>query len=55
METIFDVSNFLNKIENAFEVTIENVQIFKRVNEVLTNLFEDLNSENLKSVLKNVR
>ena len=42
-------------MENSFEVTREDVENFKRVSEEFTNLFQDVNSEKLKSILKNVR
>ena len=55
METVFDVSNFLNKMENAFLLTIEDEENFERVKTVLTNLFQDVNSEKLENFLGNVR
>ena len=55
METTFDVSNFLNKKENAFLLTIEGEEDFERLETVLTNLFQDVNSEKLENVLENVR
>ena len=33
-------------MENAFYLTIEDLENFKRVETVLTNLFQDVNSEN---------
>ena len=55
METINDVSNFLNKMENAIYMTMEDMENYKRVKTVITNLFQDVNSEKLEKFLKNVR
>ena len=55
METINDVLNFLNNFEVAFCPTWEYHENLIRVKEILTNLFQDDNSEKLESILQNVR
>ena len=55
METIFDVLNFLNKLEVAFYSLSEDHEKLIRGKEVLTNLFQDVNSEKFENVLKSVR
>ena len=55
METITDVLTFLNKLEVAFCPTMEDHKNLIRVKEILTNLFQDDNSEKLESILQNVR
>ena len=55
MKTIFNVFNFLNKLEGAVYLTIESDEILIRVKEVLTNLFQDVNSEKLESPFEKVR
>ena len=42
-------------MENAFYLTIEDVENFKRVKTVLTDLFQDVNSKKLENILENVR
>ena len=42
-------------MENAFEITVEDKEIFKRVEKVLANLFQDVDSEKLENILENVR
>ena len=42
-------------MENAFEITIEDKEIFKRVEKVVANLFQDVNSEKLEYILKIVK
>ena len=54
METISDVLNFLNDAENAFYYTRNGFENLIRAEEILTNLFQDVNSEKLENVLKNV-
>ena len=49
METINDVSNFLNKLEVDVYTTMEGNE------ELLTNLFQHDNSEKLESILQNVK
>ena len=55
METIFDVLDFLNKMEVAFYLSIKDHENLVRVEEVIINLFQYVNSEKLKSVLETVR
>ena len=55
METIFDVLNFLHKLEVAFYLLSEDHEKLNRGKEILTNLFQDQNSEKLESVLKSLR
>ena len=55
METKFDVLNFLNKLEVAFYLTSEDHENLIQVKEVSTNLFQNVNSEKLESVLDNVK
>ena len=51
METIYDVLNFLNKLEVDVFTTMEGNKDLFRVKEILTNLFQDDNSEKLESIL----
>ena len=39
-------------MENAFEITTEDKEIFKRVEKVVANLFQDVISEKLEYILK---
>ena len=55
MQTINDVLNFSNKLEVAFCPNREDHENLIRVKEILTNVFQDGNSENLESILQNVR
>ena len=55
METINDVLNFLNKLEVTFYPTWEDQENLIRVKEIITNFFQDDNSEKLESILQNVR
>ena len=55
METINDVLRFLNKLEVAFCPSREDPEKLVRVIEILTNFFQDSNSEKLESMLQNVR
>ena len=55
MEIIFDVLKFLNKIDGAFYLTIEDDENLIRLKEVLTSLFQNVNSKKLENVLENVR
>ena len=55
METIFDVLNFLINLEVGFSLTSEDHEILIQVKEALTNLFQNVNSEKLESVLENVK
>ena len=55
MESINDVLKFLNKLELAFCPSREDHENLVRVKETLTNLFQDINSEKLESMLLNVR
>ena len=51
METIYNVLNFLNKLEVDVFATMERNKDLFRVKEMLTNLFQDDNSEKLESIL----
>ena len=53
METIRDVLKFVNKLEVEFFTTMEGNKVLIRVKEILSNLFQDDNSENLESILEN--
>ena len=55
METINDVLNFLNKLEVAFCPNREDLENLIRVKKILTNVFQDGNSEKLECILQNLR
>ena len=55
METIFDVLNFLSKIDGDFYFTNEDDENLIRVKEVITNLFQDVNFKKIDNVLENIR
>ena len=55
METINDALNFLNKVQVAFCPSREHHENLVQVIEILTNLFQDNNSEKLENMLQNVR
>ena len=55
MEIISDVLNFLNKLEVAFCPNGADHENLIRVKEMLTNVFQDGDSEKLESMLQNVR
>ena len=52
MDKINDILNFLNTLEVAFCPNREDLENSIRVKEILTNVFQDGNSEKLKSILQ---